>query len=171
MAKKTATPPLDQNPYVKELLDVLKMYDPTRLEYLKDMIKNTARIEQQLAAAVAEVAEMRRELAAIRGDNHPIRKAMKNAIAGIQDKIQALSEQLEKLKAAIINGCKDTIAAFKERGISALNEMVKFFKIKPALEEIAKVSNQAVKDNDKSINQIERISKEYHKAGKHIKNF
>jgi len=170
MAKKTATPPLEQNLYVKELLEVLKTHDPTRLEYLKDMIENTARIEQQLAAAVAEVAVMRRELAAIRDESHPIRNAMKNTIAGIQDKIQALNGQLETLKATIINGCKDTLTAFKEHGALALNEITKYFKIKPALEKIARVSSQAAKENDNSIIQIERISKEYHKAGKHIKN-
>ena len=170
MSMETTAPQLEQNPYVKELLDILKTHDPKQLVYLKDMIANTVKIEQQLAAAVVELAVMRQELAVIRDESHPMRTFLKNAITYIQDNIQLLSERLEALKKSIIEGCKNALDSIKERGISALNGIAKYFKVKPALEEIVRVSSQAVKDNDKSINRIEGISKEYHLAGKHIKN-
>jgi len=170
MAKQKTTPPLEQNPYVKELLDVLKKHNSPGVEDLQGMIANAAKIEQQLDAALAEMAVMRRELAAIREDNHPMRNAVQNAINAMQEQIRALREQLETLKQNIIDGCKNALAAFKERGAAALNNVAKFFKVKPALEAIAKSCDQAAKDNAQSINKIERISKEYHKAGQHLKN-
>ena len=121
MAKQATTPPIEQNPYVKELLDVLKKHNQPGAEDLKAMIANAAKIEAQLAAALAEMAAMRRELAAIREDNHPLRKVTQNAVSAAQEHIKTLHEQLEKLKAAIIEGCKNALVAFKERGAAAIN--------------------------------------------------
>ena len=170
MAKTKTTPPLEENPYVKELLDVLKKHNPPGAADLTAMLGNAAKIEQQLAAAVEEMAAMRRELAAIREESNPMRKVLQNAINGMQEQIRALSEQLETLKASIIEGCKSALTAFKERGAAALNGIAKFFNVKPALEAIAKSCDQAAKDNTKTINTVERISKEYHKAGRHLRN-
>jgi cob(I)alamin adenosyltransferase len=170
MAQKKTNTPLEQNPYVKELLDVLKKHNSPGAEELRGMIANTVKIEQQLAAAVEELTAMRRELAAIREDNNPMRNILQSAINAMQEQIRALSRQLETLKTNIIEGCKNTLAAFKERGAAALNDMAKFFKVKPALEAIAKICDDGIKDNTKTINKIERISREYHKAGRHIKN-
>ena len=171
MAKQTtATPPIEQNPYVKELLDVLQKHNAPGAEELMGMIANTAKIEQQLAAAVAEMTAMRHELAAIREENHPMRNALQNAVTAIQEQIRALREQFETLKANIADGCKNALAAFRERGAAALDGTAKFFKVKPALEAIAKSCDEAAKENTKSINKIEAVSKEYHQAGQHIKN-
>ena len=170
MAKQKSTPPLEQNPYVKELLDVLKKHNSPGAAELQGMIANTVKIEQQLAACVKEMTAMRRELSAIREDNHAMRNPLQNAINAMQEQIRALREQLEAMKASIIEGCKNALAAFKERGASALNNVAKFFSIKPALENIAKICDQGAKDNAKTINKIERISKEYHKTGRHLKN-
>jgi uncharacterized phage infection (PIP) family protein YhgE len=170
MAKETANQPIEQNPYVKELLEVLKKHNSPGAEDMKSMVVSVAKIEQQLNDAVAEMAVMRRELAAIREENHPMRNPLQSTVKAMQEQIQALREQLDKLKTAIIDGCKNTLAAFKERGAEALNGIAKFFKVKPALEAIAKSCDHAAKDNMQSINKIERISKEYHKAGQHFKN-
>ncbi|MCL2816626.1 MAG: hypothetical protein FWD23_18665 [Oscillospiraceae bacterium] len=170
MAKTTATQNIEDNPYVKELLEVLKKHNAPGAEELQSMITNTAKIEQQLAAAVTEMTAMRRELAAIREDNHPMRNALQNAVTAMQEQIRALREQLETLKANIIDGCKNALAAFKERGAAALNGIAKFFEVKPALEAIAKSCDRAAENNSNAINKIESISNEYHKAGQHLKN-
>ena len=169
MAKAT-TPPLEHNPYVKELLDILKKHNSPDAEHLRNMIADAAKIEKQLAAAVAEVAVMRRELAAIREDNHPMKKPLQNTVNAMQEQTRTLRDQLEKLKTAIVEGCKNALTAFKERGAEALNGIATFFKVKPALEAIAKSCDLAAKENTKSISKIERISKEYHKTGQHFKN-
>ena len=170
MAETQMTLKLEDNPHVKELLDILKKHNTPGAEDLKSMIMKTAKIEEQLAAAIAEMTAMRRELEAIREDNHPMRKVLQNTITAMQERIDAMREQLEAMKASIIEGGKNALAVFSERGTAALNGIAKFFKVKPMLEEIAKISAQGVKDNTKTIEKIERISKEYHKAGKHIKN-
>jgi chromosome segregation ATPase len=170
MAKRKTTPPLERNPYVKELLDVLKKHNPPGAEDLKAMLGNAAKIEAQLAAALVEMAAMRRELAAIREENHPMRKVLQNTINALREQIQALREQLETLKAAIIEGCKNALAAFKERGAAALNGIAKFFKVRPVLEKMAGTLEQAEQRNTRAVAKIEAISAEYHKAGRHLKN-
>ena len=170
MAKPKATPPLEKNPYVKELLDVLKKHNPPGAEDLKAMLGNAVKIEQQLAEALVELAAMRRELAAIREDNHPMRKVLQNAIAAIQEQIRALREQLETLKASIIEGCKNALAAFKERGTAALNNIARFFKVRPALENMAARLETAEQKNADRIATIAAISAEYHKAGQNLRN-
>jgi len=168
---KAAKPdPIAENSIVIELLDVLKKHNAPASEDLKGMIENTAKIEQQLATAIAELAAMRRELAAIREDNHPMRKVLQNAIIGVQDRILALRQQLETMKAAIVDGCENVLKAFKERGAAALNGLTQFFKVRPALEAIAKSCDQAAKENTQTISKIERISREYHKTGQHLRN-
>lgn len=169
-APQKSSPPLNQNPYVKELLEVLQKHNPPGATELKNMIACTVKMEQQLAAAVKEMTAMRQELAAIREDNHPMRTTLQNAISAMQAQIQALREQIEAMKAAVIEGCKNALSSFKERGAAALNNIAKFLKIKPTLENIAKICDQGAKENTQSINKIERISREYHKAGRHIKN-
>ena len=149
---------------------MLKKHNPPGAEDLKGMLANTAKIEKQLSAAISEMAAMRRELAAIREESHPMRSVLQSAIAKMQEQIQALRQQLDALKANIIDGCKNTLKAFKEHGAKALNNIAKFFKVKPALEAIAKSCDMAAKEDTKTINKIERISKEYHKAGRHVKN-
>lgn len=166
--KETQKTRLEENPYVEELLDVLKKHNPPGADDLKKVIACTTKIEQQLAAAVKEMEAMQRELAAIR--NSPMKTTLQNAISAMQEQIKVLREQLGAMRTAIIDGCKHALESFKERGASALNNIAKFFKLKPALESIAKTCDQGAKDNTKSIEKIERISKEYHKTGKHLKN-
>jgi len=170
MAKRKATPPLEQNPYVKELLALLKKHkSPGRAELLA-MLANAARIEQQLAEALLELAAMRRELIIIREENHPFRTALQNTINALQERIEALREQLETLKAAIIEGCKNALAAFKERGAEALDGIAKFFKLRPALEKLSEACEKSEQDNNRAIDKIETISAEYHKAGQALRN-
>ena len=171
MEKPETNQTLEQDPFVKELFDVLKKYNPPGMEDIQDMIANAAKIEQQITAALAAVTAMRSELAVfIKDNNHPIRNTLQNAINVIQGQIRQLREQFETLKTNIIEGCKNVLAAFKDRGVSALSGITKYFNVKPALEAIAKTCDQAAKDNTKTINKIERISKEYHKTGQHFKN-
>jgi chromosome segregation ATPase len=170
MAKQKPSPTLEQNPYVGELLDVLKKHNSPGAEDLRAMLGNAAKIEAQLAAAIVELAAMRRELAAIREDNHPLRKVLTNTVNALQEQIRTLREQLDTLKAAIIEGCKNALTAFKERGAAALDNLAKFFKVRPALEQLAGTLEQAEQRNARAIVKIETISAEYHKAGLHLRN-
>ena len=88
----------------------------------------------------------------------------------MQAQVSELRDKLAELKENIITGCKDAITAFKEKGISALDNIARFFKIKPMLENMRDSLDKNIKFDDKAIAKIEAISTEYHQAGLHVKN-
>ena len=56
-----------------------------------------------------------------------------------------LRERLAELKGAVIEGCKNTLAAVKERGIGALDSAARFFHVKPGLESLRNTINDGIK--------------------------
>jgi hypothetical protein len=62
------------------------------------------------------------------------------------------------------------VNAFKEKGITALNNVSQFFNIKPSLENLCNELNKGIQQDDKTITKIEAASTEYHQAGRHLKN-
>jgi len=170
MSRPKKSVPLEENSNVKELLAILDAHESPGAKDLRAMLANVAKMEQQLAAAVTELSAMRQELSAIREENHPLRKVLQSAVVTMQGQILKLRDQIDAMKTAIIEGCKNVLTAFKERGAAALNNIAGFFKLRPALEAIAKSCDQTAKDSTKTINTVERVSKEYHKAGRHLRN-
>ena len=67
-------------------------------------------------------------------------------------------------------GCKNTLAAVKEQGISTLDNAARFFHIKPGLEALRNNINEGIQADTKAISRIEAVSTEYHEAGRHVKN-
>jgi regulator of replication initiation timing len=170
MGKSKRTVPLAENEHVKELLAILDAHKPPGAEDLRAMLGNVARMEEQFAAAVAELAAMRRELNAIREENHPMRKVLQNAVTAMQTHVSKLREQLDALKEGVIEGCKNAVAAFKERGAAALDGIARFFNVRSALTALEKSFDSAARESDKAIAKIEAASAEYHEAGRHVRN-
>lgn len=162
--------PLNENEHVRELLNILKDNgkDASGLTALLGYV-NT--MESQLNKAVDELQSVRQELGNMREErDHPLRTAMQKAANTMEANITEARSQLEEIKIKIIEGCKQAIAAFKEKGISALNGIANFFRIKPALESMRKNLENGVKKDNAAIDRIEAMSAEYHSAGKHIRN-
>lgn len=135
------------------------------------MLGQIAGMEKQLAAAVEELAAMRGELAEAQKQNHPVKTAMQKAVIVMQGQVLELRDKLAELKQTVIDGCKSAVAAFKENGISALDNVARFFKVKPVLETMRDNLHEYIQQDDKAIAKIETASNEYHEAGRHLKNF
>ena len=123
--------PIAENEYVKELLALLKENQSPAGKELLEAIGHVSEMEKQLASAVDELKAMRQDLEKMK--NPPLKSALQKSIVVLQDRILALRDSLAELKAGIIEGCKNTLAAVKERGISALDHAARFFHIKPGL--------------------------------------
>jgi hypothetical protein len=162
--------PIAENKYVKELLGILKAHQSPSLNDFKAIIGQVTAIEKQLAAAVTELAAMRRDLAEMEKTRHPLKNAMQKAVIAMQNHVLDLRDKLAALKQSVIDGCKNAIAAFKEKGIAALDNIARFFKVKPILEAIHTGADKAVQAADKSIANIETVSARYHEAGRNLKN-
>lgn len=134
------------------------------------VLNQVATMEKQLDAAVKELAAMRQELKTAQEQNHPVKHALQKTVIVMQGQVFDLRDKLSELKQHVIDGCKNAVAAFRENGISALDNVARFFKIKPLLETMRDSLNESIKWDDKAISKIETISAEYHQAGRHLKN-
>lgn len=171
MAKKNpANEPIVENEYVKELLAILRENNAPSAKDFLAVLQQVGAMEHQLDAAVKELAAMRQELQAAQEQNHPVKSTMQKAVISMQGQVLDLRERLAELKQNIIDGCKNALAAFKEKGISALNNVTRFFKVRPMLESMRDNLDSNIRSNDKTIAKIEAISTEYHEAGRHLKN-
>ena len=168
MAASKAAAPLRDEPAVRELLALMAAHNAPGQEDMLAMLQQIAGMEKQLSAAVEELAAMRRELAEAR--ESPVKRTLQNAVKALEKSVAALRERLEGLKRAVIDGCKRTVAAFREQGVSALAHTAEFLHIRPALEAIGWEMDRAIAHDDKALAAIQTASREYHEAGRHLKN-
>jgi len=142
---------------------------PSTKDFLA-VLQQVGVMEKQLDAAVKELAAMRRELQTAQEQNHPVKTVMQKAVIAMQGQVLDLRDKLAELKQNIIDGCKNAVTAFKENGITALDNIARFFKVKPLLEAMRGKLDKNIRFDDKAIAKIEAISAEYHEAGRHLKN-
>lgn len=167
---QAATAPLTDNEHVVELLSILKK-NGKDASGLTALIGYIGSMESQLNKAAEELQGVRNELNNMREErSHPLRTAMLNAAQSMEDSIAEARSQLEVIKSKLIEGCKNAVAEFKQKGISALNGIAKFFGIKPSLESLRKNLQNDIKRDQAAIARIKAISTQYHKTGRAIRN-
>lgn len=159
-----------ENEHVKELLTILEANNaPDRKDFLA-VLNQVGAMERQLDAAVKELAAMRRELNEAREMAHPVKTALQNAVRTLEKNVAVLRGRLDTVKRDVIEGCKNAVDAFREKGISALHNVARFFKIRPLLETLRNDLNESIRFDEAAISKIETVSAEYHEAGRHVKN-
>ncbi len=73
---------------------------------------------------------------------------MQKAAIAMQGQILDLRDKLSELKQTVIEGCKNAVDAFLEKGISALDNIVRFFKVRPILESMRNDLNENIRFDD-----------------------
>ena len=165
-----STLPLMEDESVRELLDIMRENHVPTMQNFLDVLTHVAEIEKQFNAAVSELQAIRQELSSAQQQNHPAKTSLRNVVHTMENNISTMRERLEAVKQSIIDGCKNAVSAFKEKGIAALGNIARFFKIRPILEAMRNDLNESIQRDDKAISKIEAASTEYHQAGRHIKN-
>ena len=158
------------NDDVTALLNILEANDMPSAKDLLSTINQVSAMEKHLAAMVAELGNMRRELAEAQRINHPIKNAMQKAVITVQAQVLDLRDKLDAVKQEIIIGCKTALDALSNQGLSALRNLSDFFKIRPGLEALQKDIDRAIRQDEVAISIIEKISTRYHEAGMHLAN-
>lgn len=153
---------------MRELLSLMKQHNAPGQQDLLAMLGQIAGMEKQLAAAVEELAAMRKELAEAR--ESPVKRTLQKAVILLQDRVLALRDQIGQLKTAVVEGCKKTLAAFQEQGVSALAHTAEFLHIRPALEAVGRELDKSIAYDDKALSMIQSAATEYREAGFHLKN-
>lgn len=163
-----ADTPILENEAVKELLAVLRENQAPGGKELLEAIGHVAEMEKQLVGAVEELKAMRQELQGMK--ENPLKRALQNSVKALEANVAALRERLSELKGAVIEGCKKTLAAFKEHGISALAGAARFFHLKPAITALRGSMEAGIKTDEKALAKIQAVSAEYHEVGRHLKS-
>jgi predicted nuclease with TOPRIM domain len=168
--ENTNTAPIMTNENVMDLLKIMRQHDAPAMKDFVSILNQVGAMEKQLEAAVNELAAMRQELAEAQRQNHPVKNTLQKAVITTQSQVLDLRDKLTTIKENIISGCKAAISAFKEKGITALDSVARFIKIKPMLETMRNGLDKNIASADKVIAKIEAVSAEYHEIGKHLKN-
>jgi len=169
MSKSTSST-LNNNKHVKELLAIMKSNRMSGAKDLHAIIGYVGAVERQIAGMENELKAMQRELENLRENNHPLRKTLQGVINALQEQVSKLREQLNRLKHTIIDGCKNALESFREKGLSALRNIAEFIDIRPGLENLRENLDNGIKQNNAAIDKIEAVSAEYHEVGRHIRN-
>ena len=81
-----------------------------------------------------------------------------------------MRHRLSELKGQIINGCRNILADFRERGTVALNGITQFLHVRPVLESIQSAAEKSMQANNRAVARIDAFSTEYHEMERHLKN-
>lgn len=160
--------PLRSDPAVRELLALMRAHNSPGQEDFLAVLREVERMEQQLASAVEELAAMRKELAQAR--EGPVKRALTKAVQGLERGVSTLTERLNALRESIVDSCRQAVAAFRERGASALAQASQFLHIRSALGAVSRAADYAIGRCEKSAAQCREISATYREAGRHLKN-
>jgi cob(I)alamin adenosyltransferase len=161
---------LVDNKHVKELFGILEENgrDTTGLTAL---INHVSGMEDFVKRAEDRIADMKAQLDAMKElQDHPVKNKLQKAIKALETKVAEIKAQIAELKTNIIEGCKNAATAFKEKGVAALDKLAAFFHIKSGLQAIKNDTVKAVNTCDKAVADIEAFAKQYHTAGRAIKN-
>jgi len=162
--------PLKDNSYVQELYDILED-NGKDTSGLTALIGHISDMENFAKGADKQIAAMKTQLDTMKeAQNHPIRTALQNTIKNIENKVDGIKSAITNLKTNFIEGCKNAVNSFKQMGITALDKITSFLRIKPALQAISKDCDFVIKRCDKAIANVETFAKEYHATGLHLKN-
>ncbi len=170
MKSSNTTMPLLDNEHVKELLSIMETNHVPTVKDLLAVLTQVSAMERQLDAAVTELAALRQELNAAREQTHPIKTKLQNTGATLGKNVTVMRDKLGTVKQNVIDGCKNAMEAFRVKGISALDNISRFFKVRPLLNVIRDELNEGINVSRSAISKIETVSAEYHEAGRHIKN-
>lgn len=160
--------PLRSDPAVRELVALMREHNSPGQEDFLAVLKEVERMEQQLASAVEDLAAMRQELARTR--NGPVKRTLTKAVHGLERGVSALAEHLKTLKASVVDSCRQTVAAFREHGASALAHASRFLHVRDALEAVGGAADFAMAQREKSISLLRELTGTYREAGRHLKN-
>lgn len=170
MATNNTSHQLLDNQYVKELLAVLDSNGKDS-SGLTALMHHVNEMEAFVKHAENRISDMKAQLDDIKEiQNHPLKAALKNAIKSLEQTVAKIKKQIDSIKAGIIKGCKDAVAAFRENGISALDKLATFFNVKGELESLRQSIDKGIKTDERAVEKIEAFSKEYHSAGRAFKN-
>lgn len=153
---------------MRELLAVLKENNYSSAKDLLAALRHVEELENQLAGAVEQLSAMREEVENLQ--KAPLKSALQASVHTLEEKAASLKEQISALKKSILTGCRQALSEAREHGISALDNLARFFHLRQSFEGIRDTIQEAIQTDTRAIEKIEAMAAQYHEAGKHLKN-
>jgi ABC-type transporter Mla subunit MlaD len=170
MAAEALAIPLRDNPYVVQLL---REMETAKIEIpaFTEMLKYVTTVENQLKSVTGDLGKIQQTLNEIQErQKHPISSFFQRMVDNMKTLIADVRANLGELKQSIIEGAKQALAALKEKGLSALNGIMRFFKVKDNLNAMTKSYDAAIAASDKTIARIDAMAAEVHEVTAHTRN-
>lgn len=162
---------VSENPNVKELMEVLRTNKmATQSADLSQLLNYVDTMEKQFDAVLSELNSVRKQLNEIKDKQNPVKAACIKMVNSLKSVVTEAKEKLNEIKSAIVDGAKKALTAFKENGLSALNSIMSFFKVKDGLTVMRNSVDKSIASAEKSIAKVEKISVEIHSMGSHARN-
>lgn len=160
--------PIMKNEQIKALLALLKENQtPTYIEVMQ-LISHVSEMERRMSDMLEELKSMRQEMKS--AQNPSLRVTLQKSYKALEERVEVLRQRIFKLKNHIVEESKHILDDFKTRGIIALNGVIRFLQLKPALEAIQTAAENGVETSNRAISRINDFSTEYHETGRHLKN-
>jgi len=166
---EAGTPLLD-NQYVKELFSLLQDNgrDTTGLSAI---IGHVSEMENFVKRAEDKISEMKSQLSEMKeAQNHPVKTALQKAIKTLENTVAVMKERISDLITGIIEGCKNAVTTFKEKGVAALENLASFFHVKGLFKALDKNAQDTIAVCDKSIAHTKEYYSQFYTATRAIRN-
>ena len=153
---ETDSQPIAENEQVKELLALLKDNNTPGYEEFAKLIEHVTGMEQRLLEATEELKAVRQEMQGLQ--NHSLKDALQKSYTAMETNISVMRHRLSELKGQIINGCRNILADFRERGAVALNGITQFLHVRPVLESIQSAAEKSMQVSNRAVARIDAFS-------------
>lgn len=158
----------DENDQVKALVVLLMGKDPAGGRELEELAGQVASMERRLDAALEELGEMRQKIQEVQ--DRSLKAVLQKNCKALEGNVDVLRQRILELKGQVVEGCKNILKDFADRGAVALDGVSRFLRLKPALEAVQAAAEKVVQSSDRAAARIDAFSTEFHEAGRHLKN-
>ncbi len=159
---------VEENEQVKALIVLLMEKDPAGGRELEELAGQVASMERRLDAALEELGAMRQKIQEVQ--DRSLKAMLQKNCKALEGNVDAMRQRILELKGQVIEGCKNILKDFADRGAVALNGVSRFLRLKPALEAVQAAAEKTVQSSDRAVSRIDAFSTEFHEAGRHLKN-
>ena len=166
---ETLQVPIGEQEHLKEFFKLLSQNGQQQeASEFSSLVTQLNQMEKQYTAVLSELKAVREQLESIQDNG--IKATVTKSVSSAQQKVEQAKDQLGHIRTSLSDMVKQTLAAVKQHGISALNKAADFMGIKAALNEMRDNLNASISDTQKSIDRINAVGSELHALNEHGKN-
>ena len=166
---ETLQVPIGEQEHLKEFFKLLSQNGQQQeASEFSSLVTQLNQMEKQYTAVLSELKAVREQLESIQDNG--IKATVTKSVSSAQQKVEQAKDQLGHIRTSLSDMVKQTLAAVKQHGISALNKAADFMGIKAALNDMRDNLNASISDTQKSIDRIIAVGSELHALNEHGKN-